>query len=123
MGIAFIILFFVLGYHCPINSILGIPCPGCGMTRAFLQLLQLDVASALYYHPLCIVFGFYVIFMAYVYIKEHTFYGNKARYATWFMIALFLVVYIIRMIYIFPNAPMSLEKDAVIFRLIEVIKN
>ena len=47
-------LIFVVGYFigCPIRVITGIPCPGCGMTRAFASLLHLDFARAFHYHPL-----------------------------------------------------------------------
>lgn len=31
------------------------PCPGCGMTRACMHLIHLDVATAVNYHPLCVV--------------------------------------------------------------------
>lgn len=30
----------------------GIPCPGCGMTRAAVELLHGDVGGALHFHPL-----------------------------------------------------------------------
>ena len=31
---------------CPAVLITGLPCPGCGMTRAFIRLLHLDFAGA-----------------------------------------------------------------------------
>lgn len=37
---------------CPIRKFTGIPCPGCGMTRAHVAMLHLDVGEAFYYHPL-----------------------------------------------------------------------
>jgi len=37
---------------CPIAGSLGIPCPGCGLTRATLALLQGDWHGALHFHPL-----------------------------------------------------------------------
>ena len=37
---------------CPFHKITGLPCPGCGMTRAFLLLGQLRVGEALAAHPL-----------------------------------------------------------------------
>lgn len=40
---------------CPIYRLTGIPCPGCGMTRALFRLLFLDFAGAWYYHPLVFV--------------------------------------------------------------------
>ena len=44
---------FQLGiYRCPLDFLVGIPCPLCGMTRAFVALVGGDVAGAFYYHPL-----------------------------------------------------------------------
>jgi len=37
---------------CPLAGTFGIPCPGCGLTRATLALLRGDVARALAIHPL-----------------------------------------------------------------------
>jgi hypothetical protein len=37
---------------CPMASSFGIPCPGCGLTRATLALLHGDVRGALHFHPL-----------------------------------------------------------------------
>jgi len=43
---------FLSVFKCPFNYIFGIPCPLCGMTRAFICLSELDFAGAFYYHPL-----------------------------------------------------------------------
>ena len=40
---------------CPMAGVLGIPCPGCGLTRATLALLRGDFRSALSLHPLVFV--------------------------------------------------------------------
>jgi hypothetical protein len=37
---------------CPMAASLGVPCPGCGLTRATLALLHGDIAGALHFHPL-----------------------------------------------------------------------
>jgi hypothetical protein len=48
---------FALAVHvdfplCPLASSCGIPCPGCGLTRATFALLHGDIRSALRLHPL-----------------------------------------------------------------------
>jgi hypothetical protein len=40
---------------CPTATLFGIPCPGCGLTRATLALFRGDVAAALKFHPLVFV--------------------------------------------------------------------
>lgn len=37
---------------CPIRALIGMPCPGCGMTRALLALGRGDWGAALSWHPL-----------------------------------------------------------------------
>ncbi len=47
-GISLLVLAFFLIFkpQCPFISFFGIPCPGCGMTRAYYKLFQLDIAGA-----------------------------------------------------------------------------
>jgi hypothetical protein len=40
---------------CPTAFLFGIPCPGCGLTRATLALLHGHVSDALRFHPLVFV--------------------------------------------------------------------
>ncbi len=50
--IALVAVWRLLGLPCVVTWLCGIPCPGCGMTRAVLALLRLDVAAAFSYHPM-----------------------------------------------------------------------
>lgn len=56
IGICIIIGLFLLMcfgiYECPLRCVVGIPCPLCGMFRAFMNLIKGDLAKAFYYHPL-----------------------------------------------------------------------
>lgn len=51
---------FALAVHsdfplCPLAGSVGIPCPGCGLTRATLALLHGDLHTALHLHPLVLL--------------------------------------------------------------------
>ena len=54
----------------------GIPCPGCGMTRAWLAALRLDFAAAFAYHPL-----FWAVPIAFVlaFVREEMASGKVKR--------------------------------------------
>jgi hypothetical protein len=45
-------LLLVVGWRCPIQLLLGLPCPTCGITRATLLALHGDLAAATHLHPL-----------------------------------------------------------------------
>ena len=50
-----------LPIFCPFNDLTGIPCPGCGMSRAFLALAEFDFVRALNFHPFSLpLFAFFV---------------------------------------------------------------
>lgn len=57
------LLFPLLGIRCVFLDFLGFPCPGCGMTRAALALLRLDVAAAWGYHPLVFAMPYVALYL------------------------------------------------------------
>ncbi len=61
--ITMLLLFlWIMGYQCPLLFFFGIPCPFCGMTRAFLCVLRGDFLNAFYFHPLWpVVLGLFII--------------------------------------------------------------
>lgn len=47
-----LVVWYVAQIPCWIRAWFHIPCPGCGMTRAWLSLLRGDLSAAFLYHPL-----------------------------------------------------------------------
>ncbi len=62
IGLVLFLLIFVLDYHCPFYSILGITCPGCGMSRSFISFLKGDFYQSFQYHPMLVPTGFFSLF-------------------------------------------------------------
>lgn len=47
---------------CPFYTLTGLPCPGCGLTRAFVCLGHGQWRESLHWHPLgWLIFGFFVL--------------------------------------------------------------
>ena len=91
---AFYAVIELAGVTCPIRWLTGISCAGCGMSRAWLSLLRLDLSAAFAYHPL-----FWLpIPAALVLLFRQCLPKALVRWTLGAACALFLVVYVIRML-------------------------
>ena len=66
----------LLGWGCPVQHFTGVPCPGCGLSRAVYALLRLDFAAAFRYHPMVYVLPPVVL---YVLFGKKPLLGSKTR--------------------------------------------
>lgn len=88
---------------CLIYHIVGVPCFSCGMTRAFMSLPDLSQAFA--YHPLFFIVPFIPLMTL---AKPRL--RNISAIA---LIVLFIVVWIIRMIFMYPyQEPMVYNENS-----------
>ncbi len=96
--------FFFLDIGCIIKLLTGIPCPGCGITRAILLGLQGEIGFALQFHPLFPLTIFLLII--WLFREGEIFSNSKYDNIAWLFIGgLYLGVYIIRMKMLFPSIP------------------
>ena len=96
--IAAIALFYAVieafGVTCPILYLTGISCAGCGMSRAWLALLRGNLAGAFAFHPL---FWLPVPAAALLLFRQRM-PRRFFRWAAGIVCALFLAVYLVRML-------------------------
>ncbi len=118
LAASLLLLFFALGSPaCFFYNFFGLPCPGCGMTRALLAVLQGDLTRAWQNHPLFILLPLLLVLPFILKTKRQQIYVWSA------VAALFLLVYIIRLILIFPGAaPFDFNQAALLPRLWRFIK-
>jgi Protein of unknown function (DUF2752). len=109
-------LYYILDINCIIRYLIGVPCPGCGMSRAIFSLFRGNIAEAFYFHPLFPLVPFILLAVTNL-LDNH----KKIKKAVIIIISVsFISIYIIRMYLYFPDTqPMVLNENAVIFRLIK----
>lgn len=74
-----ILAMYKAGIRCLFRIWPGIPCPGCGMTRACVSLLRLDIPAAFSYHPMV----FFLPLMYLYFLYDGRLFGKKADTVVW----------------------------------------
>lgn len=104
IGIVSIGIYLISGRSiCLFRNLFGIPCPTCGMTRAYLHLLQGDISGAFKYHPL--FWAVPIILLR----RRWIFYG---------MALLFIAVWGVRMYLYFPKVEPLIFNDEALYILV-----
>lgn len=111
------LLLAVFSIGCPLRFMTGIPCPGCGMTRAVRYALQLDFVSAWHYHPLF----FLTPLMLLLFLFE-SYVPPKIIRGFWTsIIVLFLLTYLLRLFLFHSNVLQIDIHSGVVLRLLHNI--
>lgn len=89
---------------CPFVMVTGLPCPGCGLSRAGFCLLQGEFADAWYLNPF--IYGIAFLAAAFV-IRRYVLQKEVRSLQKWLILLLagMLVFYIYRMSRYFPGEP------------------
>ena len=94
--LAFAALWHIHGMPCVFRAALGVECPGCGTTRAWLAALCGDPASAFAYNPL-----FWAVPVLYIYILyDGNVSGNDRtdRAVIFAILAGYLILFLLRLL-------------------------
>ena len=96
---------------CLFINIFGIPCPACGITRAYISLLRFDIREAFRWHPLFWCVPFFL-------------FGVKRKKIFYLLGSLFFLVWIVRMYLYFPDTPpMKFNENAFYIWIFQKIKS
>lgn len=124
-----IFLWVFTGASCFIRAAFGIPCPGCGSTRAIGALCHGDIKKALEFHPLIFITLALIAACIFAFIFKINIFGTaekkkkRAAVFAWCVFALYMGVYITRMILFYPNAePMTYLDVSMLGRVINFVK-
>ncbi|MDE5715009.1 MAG: DUF2752 domain-containing protein [Anaeroplasmataceae bacterium] len=107
--------------NCILKLLIGYPCPGCGMSRAAFSLLRLDFIAAFHYNPFIFLLPFLFLGIA---LKQNQF-VKKIMKSPWVWISITIVifiVYILRFVYIYPNAPMDYYRNNLFSFILSIFK-
>jgi len=90
-------LFFYYVWKCPFKLVFGIPCAGCGMTRALMSVLKLEFDKAFTYHPLWLLVPPGIL---YLYFKNYFSLSQRNEIVAVVLLAiLFTLVWLYRLMF------------------------
>ena len=120
LGIYILITYSFSPTLCVFSNITGLPCPGCGLTRAYLYLIKGDIIKAFAYNPLFPLPAIVVMLLIYNKLKINKYVINTKL--TIIFLIVVILVYVVRMILLFPTyEPMDINYYGLIPRLLKLI--
>jgi len=102
------LLFHWLGIEtingCPLLTFTGIPCPFCGMGRAFVSIENFDIKQSFYYNPsgliFYIVFGTITGFVFVLSVMKKKIVLKKTALKMWYIpVILLIIMWILNILY------------------------
>lgn len=135
LGLFFFLALELFGSSCLFARVFGIPCAGCGSSRAFSLLVQGRFREAFHMHPLILVsLALLLVILTFMIMKllairkGQSFHlplpPRTVRAIFFSLIGLYLLVYLIRMILYFPHTePMCYNPDSVWGHLIALLRS
>ena len=96
VGYGYINIKYNIGFPCAVNKVFGIYCPGCGLTRAGVAMLQLEFYRAFRYNAFSLILIPLIFIVVIGFIWEYVFDKSSfiAKVPAAFWIVLFSCVFI-----------------------------
>ena len=103
----------MFGYVCPSMIIVGLPCPGCGLTRAALCLIRGDIGGSLRMNPMLLFIAAYAVLVV---LKKKT----AAEYYLIIISIISFMVFGWRMTRSFGTEPLVYNANSVIGHVMRI---
>jgi hypothetical protein len=118
ISIYLIITYSLIGQTCISKIFFGIPCPGCGLTHAGIELLHFNFKMAFIHNPLIYLVPFYFLIIL---SKDYSIFKNLYYSRLFWILSIIfiIIVFIIRMIIQFPSYELVFY-DGLIERIIRL---
>lgn len=119
----YLLVHFTGNAFCPMISLTGFPCAGCGLTRAFLYMALGQFKRAAYINPMAFVIVLFLAYCGYFrYIRGTKIKGFKVLFTA--LVISMLVFYAVRMYLFFPGrVPYVYTEDNVFSKRIPGYRN
>ncbi|MGL4572688.1 MAG: DUF2752 domain-containing protein [Clostridium sp.] len=124
--ILILIFVFILVFdiQCILKTFIGVPCPGCGMTRAWVEAISGNFIEAFRFHPLFLAAPILTVLIMIRINEVNSKYSRFIDIAIVVITVLFILVYIFRMFKYFPNEiPMDFNSESVLSKIISLVKS
>ncbi len=110
----YVIVHLMRASFCPMIHFTGLPCGGCGLTRAFLYIATGQWERAAYINPMAFLIIVFALYCAYFrYVKGTKIKGFSVMFVI--LIGVVLIFYVARMYLFFPDrVPYVYTKDNVL---------
>ena len=119
---AFVLCFALFHKNCISSLLIGYPCPGCGLTRAFICVMTFHFKEAFIYNPsiyLAAIIAIYFCICRYVL-------DTKPKYLVPMCIiagSISIIIYIIRMYYMYPDIePMTYYENNLLQNILKRLR-
>lgn len=112
---------FLLDIGCIFKHVTGLPCLGCGTTRACIAFVRGQFLDAFFWHPL---FWLTLMLISVMVVRGGVLFQSPrmTKWCVLFLAAMYITVYIVRMVLLFPDTPpMDYNFDAAGYRIVQIL--
>jgi len=121
--ITYILITNIFGAFCPSVIVTGLPCPGCGMTRAVIAIFTGRFEAAMHYNPVAILWllwALYFVISRYIIGKPDKWISHTLS----IICIITIIIYVIRMVMYFPDeTPMTYYKNNIMSKIVALYKS